>query len=88
MFCYAAFFFKDSSYTKVAIKAGEAVWNQGLLRKGNGLCHGISGNAYALHTLARHLEDSGEEDLAKEWNDKAWTFASALQHPLIKEEQG
>ncbi|CAM9854296.1 unnamed protein product [Chrysoparadoxa australica] len=35
-------------YAKLAEAAGEAVWKFGLLKKGPGLCHGVSGNAYAL----------------------------------------
>jgi hypothetical protein len=27
------------------------VWQQGLLKKGPGLCHGVAGNAYALLRL-------------------------------------
>ena len=40
-------------YAEVARLAGEAVWSQGLLLKGNGLCEGITGNGYSLHSLAR-----------------------------------
>ena len=29
------------------------IWLQGLLIKGNGLCHGIAGNGYMLHCLYR-----------------------------------
>ena len=35
-------------YLDSAVKAGELVWERGLLRKGNGLCHGTSGNGYAF----------------------------------------
>lgn len=35
-------------YLACAVRAGEVVWARGLLHKGVGLCHGISGNAYAL----------------------------------------
>ena len=31
-----------------AIKAGELIWERGLLKKGNGLCHGTAGNGYAF----------------------------------------
>lgn len=44
---------KAVEYEEVARKAVEAVWQFGLLLKGNGLCEGISGNGYALHSLAR-----------------------------------
>ena len=38
---------------KISLMAGEATWKYGLLLKGNGLCHGISGNGYFLHSLSR-----------------------------------
>lgn len=41
----------DGSYLPAALRAGELVWARGLLKKGPGLCHGVSGNAYALMRL-------------------------------------
>ena len=38
------------------MKLGQLVWEQGLLLKGNGLCHGIAGNAYMMQALARTFE--------------------------------
>ncbi|CAE7653138.1 Lancl2, partial [Symbiodinium microadriaticum] len=35
--------------------ACECVWERGLLKKGLGLCHGISGNAYCFVAIARAL---------------------------------
>ena len=32
---------------------GERLWKEGLLLKGNSLCHGIAGNGYLLHCLYR-----------------------------------
>ena len=44
----------DGAYQKLACKlAKEVIWTRGLLRKGVGLCHGISGNAYALLATGR-----------------------------------
>lgn len=40
-------------YLAAAREAAQAVWSRGLLRKGVGLCHGISGNGYALLSLYR-----------------------------------
>ena len=37
--------------------AAEDVWTRGLLTKGHGLCHGVSGNAYAFLSLFRHTQD-------------------------------
>ena len=43
---------------KSALRGGECVWWRGILRKGNGLCHGTSGSAYALLELFRTTGDS------------------------------
>lgn len=36
------------AYFDATMRAAQVVWTYGLLNKGPGLCHGISGNAYAL----------------------------------------
>ena len=54
-----------------AIRAGEIVWTRGLLTKGYGLCHGVSGNAYTFLTLYRITNEPGQ--LAR-----AHAFASML----------
>lgn len=41
----------SESLFDAAIKAGELVWQRGLLKKGFGLCHGISGNGYTFLSL-------------------------------------
>ncbi|KXZ51592.1 hypothetical protein GPECTOR_12g556 [Gonium pectorale] len=53
MWCKAYEVFGDPAYLAAAQRAGEVVWQLGLLRKGHGLCHGTSGNAYVLLTLHR-----------------------------------
>jgi hypothetical protein len=40
-----------------AIRAGENVWKQGLLKKGVSLCHGTSGNGFMLHCLYRTMKN-------------------------------
>lgn len=40
-------------YLDAAVRAGSAVWESGLLRKGPGICHGVSGNGYAFLALFR-----------------------------------
>lgn len=40
-----------------AKKAADVVWERGLLTKGMGLCHGMSGNAYALLSLYHVTKD-------------------------------
>lgn len=48
----------DSTYLNLAISAGEIIWERGLLKKGFGLCHGSSGNAYTLLNLYRTTNDT------------------------------
>lgn len=38
---------------QAAVKSAELTWTNGLLLKGNSLCHGISGNSMLLHSMAR-----------------------------------
>ena len=45
--------FERNKYLAAAEKAGELTWKEGLLKKGNGLCHGIAGNGYVMHNLSR-----------------------------------
>ena len=42
---------------QAAERAGDVVWSSGLLKKGPGLCHGVSGNGYALLALYRCTGD-------------------------------
>ena len=44
-------------FREAAVRAGEHVWERGLLRKGPGLCHGVSGNGYALLAVWRATRD-------------------------------
>ncbi|KAG2440138.1 hypothetical protein HXX76_004251 [Chlamydomonas incerta] len=71
LWCKAHEVFGDVGYLAAARRAGEVVWQLGLLRKGHGLCHGTSGNAYAL--LALHRATGGEE--AAVWLHRARQFA-------------
>ena len=40
-------------YLAAARRCADVVWHRGLLKKGDGLCHGIAGNAYSFLALAR-----------------------------------
>lgn len=73
------------------MKAGEATWQQGILLKGNGLCHGISGNGLLLHTIARWhnlrsasdaqrlgLSEQAISEVVKQYRLRALMFARAL----------
>ena len=39
---------QTDKYLQAARKAGELVWQRGLLKKGPGLCHGVAGNGYTF----------------------------------------
>jgi hypothetical protein len=43
----------DGVFARAAVRAAEAVWHRGLLRKGPGLCHGVGGNGLALLHMFR-----------------------------------
>ena len=42
---------------KACDNAVNVTWSQGLLTKGHGLCHGVSGNAYAFLSMYRHTHN-------------------------------
>jgi hypothetical protein len=46
---------------EAAESLGELTWEQGLLCKGNSLCHGITGNGYLLHCLYRTFNNLGKQ---------------------------
>ncbi|XP_033221745.1 lanC-like protein 3 homolog isoform X1 [Belonocnema kinseyi] len=48
---------KDKKYLESCFKAGELVWNKGLLKKGPGICHGVAGNGYVFLLLYRLTSD-------------------------------
>lgn len=49
--------FEEKRYLDAAISCGEVVWKRGLLKKGYGICHGVSGNAYTFLALYKHTEN-------------------------------
>ncbi|XP_034242373.1 lanC-like protein 2 isoform X2 [Thrips palmi] len=68
LFCLAYEIFEDKRYLAAAIQCGEVVWTRGLLRKGCGLCHGTSGNAYtfiALYQMCQKRKEFTKIDAAK-----------------------
>ncbi|CDW91116.1 lanc-like protein 2 [Stylonychia lemnae] len=62
--------FKEQKYLDSLFRAGELIWEKGLLKKGNGICHGISGNAYALHSIYRLTND-------EKWLNRSLIFIKA-----------
>lgn len=69
--------FGKDKYMAAAVSAGEAVWKRGILYKGNGLCHGITGNALSLHSLYRA---TGEE----QWRYRSRMLVDASWNPEIQ----
>lgn len=53
LFAKAYIVFKEQKYLDSCLKSGDLVWSQGLLRKGPGICHGISGSGYVFLLLYR-----------------------------------
>ena len=47
-----------------AMKSAELTWTQGIVLKGNGLCHGISGNGLLLHSVARWHSALSQDQIA------------------------
>lgn len=60
-----------------ALRAGEIIWQKGLLHKGPGACHGVSGNAYALLRLYQATGD-------RKWLYRSYQFASFLSSSEFK----
>ena len=50
--------FPKNDFHKIAKKCNNCLWERGLLYKGNGICHGISGTCYALIKLYIHSNDN------------------------------
>ncbi|KAL4449388.1 hypothetical protein ABPG77_007032 [Micractinium sp. CCAP 211/92] len=59
-------------YLAAALRAGQAVWERGLLTKGPGLCHGVSGSAYALLRLHKATGEA-------RWLHRALQFAAFME---------
>ena len=61
----------DARFLAAAQRSGEAVRERGLLKKGPGCCHGVSGSAYALLRLYR---TTGQD----KWLHRALEFAKFM----------
>ena len=49
--------FPSNNFKNVALKCNKCLWERGLLYKGNGICHGMSGTCYALMALYKFTKD-------------------------------
>eukprot|EP01119_Soliformovum_irregulare_P001112 TRINITY_DN10826_c0_g1_i2.p1 TRINITY_DN10826_c0_g1~~TRINITY_DN10826_c0_g1_i2.p1 ORF type:complete len:464 (+),score=78.37 TRINITY_DN10826_c0_g1_i2:155-1393(+) len=72
--------FGETRFLRAAKHAADVTWRKGLLTKGNGLCHGIAGNGYALLDVYRTTKD-------EEYLDRALKFAKFSWSEVAKEGQ-
>ena len=76
--------FPSNDFKNVAIKCHKCLWERGLLLKGNGVCHGMSGIAFALMKLYQFTK---EELYIKEALAVAYaTFDPNIQNLVSKYE--
>jgi hypothetical protein len=73
LFARAYEVFDDAAYLDTARRAADHVWRYGLLRKGNGICHGIAGNGYAFLSLYRRTGDSRDLHRALHFARHSWS---------------
>ena len=69
---------QDETYLEEAkALAASVIQPRGVLRKGVGLCHGISGNAFSFLSVARaEHELTGNIDNSKECIDSSYIYAN------------
>ena len=58
LFLLAEELFPKNDFDKIAKKCNNCLWERGLLYKGNGICHGMSGTCYAFMKLYIHSNDN------------------------------
>ena len=63
-------YFKDKSILRSLLLAGELIWQKGIVRKGNLICHGIIGNGIVLYELYKITQDY-------KWKIRFFNFALA-----------
>eukprot|EP00639_Heterosigma_akashiwo_P011212 CAMPEP_0206375670 /NCGR_PEP_ID=MMETSP0294-20121207/9012_1 /ASSEMBLY_ACC=CAM_ASM_000327 /TAXON_ID=39354 /ORGANISM="Heterosigma akashiwo, Strain CCMP2393" /LENGTH=464 /DNA_ID=CAMNT_0053823623 /DNA_START=138 /DNA_END=1532 /DNA_ORIENTATION=+ len=72
--------FEDQRYLDSAKAAAQIIWTKGILTKGNGLCHGVSGNGYCF--LQLHAATGDPEALYR-----AQQFGRACASPAVARRQ-
>lgn len=68
--------FNEEKYLDACKKAGDLIWERGLLRKGPGICHGIAGNGYVFLMLFKITKD-------ERYLYRADKFAQFLKDPTF-----
>ncbi|RXG56860.1 LanC-like protein 3 [Armadillidium vulgare] len=61
--------FKEQKYLEAALRCGEITWQKGLLKKGSGICHGISGSGYVFILLYQLTKDPKQLKRAQGFNN-------------------
>ena len=77
--CTAYEYFHNPRFLATATRAGDMMWEKGLLKKGNGLCHGIAGSGYAFLALFRATG-------AEKWLWRALKFGEAIDTAFVQDE--
>lgn len=57
LFLLAEEFYPNNGFKETALKCNNCMWSRGLLYKGNGVCHGMSGIVYGLIKLYKYTKD-------------------------------
>lgn len=70
--------FHEQRYLTACVKAADLVWRQGLLFKGPGICHGVTGNGYVFLIMYRLTNEPKYLYFANK-------FMEFLSHPLFIE---
>jgi len=78
LFSMAYKVYGNSKYLKLALDAGDVVWQRGLVRKGYSICHGVSGNAYSFLELYQTTGD--EKHLYRAIQFAEWCLAYTKEH--------
>eukprot|EP00475_Leptophrys_vorax_P014636 TRINITY_DN20925_c0_g2_i1.p1 TRINITY_DN20925_c0_g2~~TRINITY_DN20925_c0_g2_i1.p1 ORF type:complete len:530 (+),score=103.53 TRINITY_DN20925_c0_g2_i1:508-2097(+) len=78
--CKAYEIFQMKEFLEAAKRCAHHVWEYGLLKKGNGICHGVAGNGYVFLALFRITKE-------EEYLRKALLFARATWDPRVTKHQ-
>jgi lantibiotic modifying enzyme len=82
--CARAFPSDASYFLNIANRMCDVVWGRGLLRKGVGLCHGVSGNGYCFLSAYRETGDQMQLQRALAYAvfvGSEWRTLSDADHP-------
>ena len=74
---------ETDTYMTAARKAGDLVWERGLLKKGPGLCHGVAGNGYTFLHLYQVLTTTldsvmSHDTVVQVTGEDVWLYRAAM----------